>query len=324
MYVMIHECPKCGFVQPKDRYCANCGLDIDSYKPAPDSLFVKLSKNTGLQIALVIVLVSSLGIFIFLSQKNELETHQNQALQTLDAPNTGKPVKKIPAKVIVSKNPVTNIPSPPEEDGLADKNSNVLPQDAEASPLAIKPTERLSKELIINFVEASTALLQQLANEGQILNETAQRRAFIHKRFESLNKLKDRDLDFKILPGGRKQAIQVNSPASFDFSHAAVNNEDIGFNIEFTATSNTESTIELNLVGLLNLKGEGNSSVANQEFTGNYVFSPNSTLVLVGFLPRQPIREEDHSTFSNTPLVIFESLQFLSGQTDFAVFVDAR
>ncbi len=27
------KCPKCGFSQPKDKYCANCGIDIEIYRP---------------------------------------------------------------------------------------------------------------------------------------------------------------------------------------------------------------------------------------------------------------------------------------------------
>lgn len=29
---MLVECPKCGFSQPRDRYCASCGVDIDNYR----------------------------------------------------------------------------------------------------------------------------------------------------------------------------------------------------------------------------------------------------------------------------------------------------
>ena len=139
-----------------------------------------------------------------------------------------------------------------------------------------------------------------------------------------MSQLKSRDLEFKILPGGRKQSLHVNSPNSFDFQHIAANNEDIGLNLEFTPVNNTEETIELNMAGTLNLKGEGGAIVTNQEFTGNYIFSPANALILVGFLPRQPIREEDHHSFSRTPLVIFESLQFLSGLTDFAIIIEAK
>lgn len=34
------ECPKCGFTQPQDQYCARCGIDVTTYK-APSQPFLK-------------------------------------------------------------------------------------------------------------------------------------------------------------------------------------------------------------------------------------------------------------------------------------------
>ncbi len=31
---MLINCPRCGFQQPKDKYCAQCGVDMETFKPA--------------------------------------------------------------------------------------------------------------------------------------------------------------------------------------------------------------------------------------------------------------------------------------------------
>lgn len=39
------NCPKCQFNQPKDRFCANCGIDMDAYRPAQRPLIFRLLQN---------------------------------------------------------------------------------------------------------------------------------------------------------------------------------------------------------------------------------------------------------------------------------------
>ena len=45
---MIQDCPRCGFVQPKDRYCASCGLDIESYRPQKKTFLSKGHKKPSI------------------------------------------------------------------------------------------------------------------------------------------------------------------------------------------------------------------------------------------------------------------------------------
>ncbi len=42
---MLVKCPKCGFDQPKDTYCANCGIEMDSYKPIKAPLWKRIVKS---------------------------------------------------------------------------------------------------------------------------------------------------------------------------------------------------------------------------------------------------------------------------------------
>src|SRR5689334_20675155 len=87
---MMHECPRCKFVQPKDQYCANCGLDISTYTPARPSLAKRLASSTALQIVLVVLAVVVAGALIFFSQKEKLAAHLRAAPQTV---NTDMPVE---------------------------------------------------------------------------------------------------------------------------------------------------------------------------------------------------------------------------------------
>lgn len=61
---MLVNCPKCGFSQPKDRYCAQCGVDMLAFKPQEPSSLSKLFSSGTFQIILLIVFAVGAGTFI--------------------------------------------------------------------------------------------------------------------------------------------------------------------------------------------------------------------------------------------------------------------
>ncbi len=52
------KCPRCGFSQPRDQYCAQCGVDILSYKPPQVPLFDRIVQSPLAQLTFV-------GLIIF-------------------------------------------------------------------------------------------------------------------------------------------------------------------------------------------------------------------------------------------------------------------
>lgn len=348
---MMHECPKCGFVQPKDRYCANCGLDIENYTPAPPPWHKKFGQNIGLQVGLALSLIALLAASIYWSQKEELEKHFQQAPSSLEEMakinNNRKGQKASPADETertallggsqeVAEPPGSQRNKTETTTAVASTMTATAPESSETTlanagiggnekSATSDEANRKPQELVVAFAEASKIVLQQLAAEGQILNETAQTRSFTHNAKDVLALLKERDPDFKPLPGGEKHSLRVNSPALFDFTHIGSDHTaDLGFNLEITPLSISNTLIEIDLGGSLHLRGAQGQSLANQEINANYAFQPQKTLILVGVLPRQTTSPSDMAQFSNTPLTILDSPQFLSGVTEFVIFFQIK
>jgi hypothetical protein len=61
------KCPKCGFDQPDDRFCANCGVDVALYVPKRKTLKTLLRSTTFLVLLTTFVLV--FGIWFLLSRE---------------------------------------------------------------------------------------------------------------------------------------------------------------------------------------------------------------------------------------------------------------
>lgn len=55
---MMVNCPKCEFAQPKDQYCAKCGVDMIAYRPAEKPLAVRILGNTVFQLFLLVGLIA--------------------------------------------------------------------------------------------------------------------------------------------------------------------------------------------------------------------------------------------------------------------------
>ncbi len=64
------ECPRCGFTQPEDRYCASCGLDVNNYVAKPKPLFMRIVQNSNLHLSLIGILIALVIGYIFYSQRD--------------------------------------------------------------------------------------------------------------------------------------------------------------------------------------------------------------------------------------------------------------
>lgn len=51
------NCPKCGFNQPEDQYCANCGVDMTKFEPQKKPLWQRVAGNWIFQLSMLLVVV---------------------------------------------------------------------------------------------------------------------------------------------------------------------------------------------------------------------------------------------------------------------------
>jgi hypothetical protein len=52
---MLVNCPRCGFEQPKDKYCAQCGVDTETFKPPRKSAFKSFITSPALFLGIAII-----------------------------------------------------------------------------------------------------------------------------------------------------------------------------------------------------------------------------------------------------------------------------
>jgi hypothetical protein len=315
---MMHECPRCGFVQPKDRYCANCGLDIDNFKPVPKPLLRRMSENTGMQIALAIFIILGLGGWIYLTQKQAIDEKLSAAL------NLASPNRVAPEEALVEE----SIESDESESAAADMPAPVpsFPVAASSGTAAseIKKPSVGAKEFNVQFIEMSRLYLQQLAQENQVVDETAQTKSIIMASQPNASSFREKDPQSTVLPGGDTHSVRATRAITLDFMQMIGGPNDVaGMTIEITPSSVLEQSTEFTVNGTVTLRTV-DGAVANYGFDGKFTLPNTSTLFVAGMVPRQAIRPEDQENFSGTPLVILSSPEFLNNTSELVLMIQPK
>ena len=75
------NCPKCGFTQDEDRYCASCGVDMQNYKRPQAVWYLRAATNWRVQLGVVVAVV-----FVLSALLREKQAALLEAMRTSDTP----------------------------------------------------------------------------------------------------------------------------------------------------------------------------------------------------------------------------------------------
>lgn len=124
------ECPRCGFSQPKDRFCANCGVDVDLLLSKPKSIGERIFQNPNLHLSLIGALVIIVVGYIFYSQRDLVRREMGALLDLpLSSREAGDPdaAEEAPAKATAARD------ADPLEPDASDRSGGIaMKVDAEA------------------------------------------------------------------------------------------------------------------------------------------------------------------------------------------------
>lgn len=74
------DCPRCGFTQPKDRYCANCGVDVEAFARKPKPVLIRILQSPNFYLSLIVILILWVVGFIFYSRSGVVSRHVGNLL----------------------------------------------------------------------------------------------------------------------------------------------------------------------------------------------------------------------------------------------------
>ncbi len=337
----MHECPKCGFSQPKDRYCASCGIDIDAFQKQPEPWSQSLKKNTALHAAVAVVLIAGLFTGIYFSQRDAINKTLSEALSVASVPDETETAMANDTdgdrnEVAESSDDIDG--DDQMENQSADDNDASLEGatlagagalNAEGAEDGESGDDSINAEAIdtleVTYAEVPRALLQILAAEGQILNESATSRSILLKFSGAIPELRRQEWKPFLLSTMKTHKIQLNQPARENYSTNLKGREaEVGMVVDLMPIQVSSEQVEFDLQLAFNLPTDLGNGVNASTVNGHYIVPHDTTLVIAGLLPQQSVKGEAIQAFSATPLAVLQSPEFLSGASEFVIFIQPK
>jgi hypothetical protein len=347
---MLVKCPKCGFDQPKDTYCASCGIEMESYRPVKVPLWKRVLKSP--LFSLILFLGLGYGALLYLKNPSQF-----QALNSSPRVSSGE-VKNSGA---ITNNPTPSPTSPPPEmqtppTQTEQTNSQTSPsQPPTASPTNatlggdIQPslndggsaieesTEPAQKtiniesikgplELEIRFIEAPNSVVQQFHSEASDdaggdsgdMNYAIVKNSSKWLRFRSFAEL---DRFTKKVPAVGKK-LQWFSGFQEPTSGAP-----FGLNFQISVQERTGGHLAGDLFisrSIVEHNEAGALVTQRKEFMTRYETDVGSLIGISGVMPHLILKTEEKDWLQDSLLKIFLSPAYLQGESELLILLQFK
>jgi hypothetical protein len=306
------KCPKCQFEQPPDTYCANCGINMEVYRPEPKPFLKSLLTNGMFHLLLVIALI----VAVVLYDRGK----DNSAVKSPQAP-----------VAIRSHNDPVNSP-PPEEPAAAPAAAPAVaaatPESApapmpEAAPVEVrkKPSTRPGKHSIqVTFYRASRSALADIQRDTQSGNFNGEASGGIISQ-KKLDQLKA-NKDLRSLSGNKFKDVDNLHPIMiFKGQRSTTTAKNVGLFFQITPLREEAGSLQLEIKSWGNLKTSGNEE---NLFVSEMTLNGQAGAFIYGFLPKdKTFTDEEKAVFdTDRTLKIYNNEDFWDGSADLIMVIE--
>lgn len=350
---MLVRCPKCHFEQPKDPFCAKCGIEMANYKPPADTFIGKILKNATAVFFIVVIALFAGTFYFFKTNRTQNENvgqgykksgllSQRQYINSTspeievtgeqkgEAGGIGSQASESPPSVTSTHNEA-NVDAAkdiknqsPEE--IREHLENQLFRK-EAGTKDEPPVAIAKYEVKVYFAEVSSKgmdmLYQEARANGQMAN-TDFAQGVINMPMTRVLSYRD---DFNVYSELSK-TVEKNKPIDwFQGLKSAGIDGDIGITHAVTIkdSPNGRLQLEVKISKRFQVGGQhsGAKSFQNADFIGGGEFEIESTrtqtFYMAEILSKFPMSSQQEYLMAISPFEIYKSQNFLGGKT-FSVF----
>jgi hypothetical protein len=346
---MMMECPRCGFSQPKDRYCAQCGVDVEQFSARPKPLAIRLLQNPNFHLSLIALsIVLVVGYILYSRSQAQKEASQTSAAFTSPPPGSSS---SPPAEREAGGAPPPPT-APPQETSAARTAKNnagaaggnfvgslapsstapLPPQAGKATNVQAKSTAPIPRRLDISFWEIPREVLANLLVNAENAGESNEGRAYTFKdgaRIAEAVQKNSRRLTLNRMAGLKAGSqVMIVTPAN--------TNDPFQFGLMMqVARPLAEQSFSIHWESQLVLpQPESPQEVANQvpsvkqvvetNMTGTATLTPQNLLMLVVEPGNRRPRFEYLAKAGDGPWNIFSSDDFRTGITDWVFLAQLK
>lgn len=332
---MLINCPKCGFQQPKDKYCAQCGVDMETFKPATPPLFQRIFGNYLVQLGLLAVIAGGVGTYLYSSRTPKLaeQSGSSRSLVQINK-DTGAPA---PA----SANMETDL-EPVQADTQAqqtDAASNELAARADIAAPAAALTETTGGEekrkvasatgpsLVVTYAEVPQAALQTLIDATHSGGNYMSFNMYSAGLLPGLReRLSSGNFKMTVLHKETRSLSGAKTLQWFQGLKDPRSPAEIGFTT--FVTLNDPDPNDNSLRGTMEVQrgwrevGPNGFEYQRRSFPAEFEITPRTGFFMVGVMPpRSNIPNDDELTAIDV-FKILRSPAFQRGESEFVIFVE--
>lgn len=352
---MMVSCPKCGFTQPKDRYCASCGIDMLAFKPAEKPISQKLLSNWVVQVIVLAVVVAV--AYSWIRNSNKIE---ERVADIDDAPNL-RVIEEMERHVVDPRPP-----SPPAADrsgsdtsvssskqlpqGTGPGTASGAPGSASANggagggagnvarglfrqtettlgePGAAGRTENATtvQRVRISFAEVQRQMVADLISNARNLASYGMQAGVIA---DLSARLKNAGRSMRALESAAEYPVRLNQPiVVFKGTRDEATGQNVGITLQIVPVALDENGLTMQLEVLRVLREPGGApQVSEQNFQETFVTPKEGGAFLAVPLPRRPLTEEETRLYAGANVLrVLGSSTYQANNSDFLIFVEAR
>lgn len=356
---MLINCPRCGFQQPNDTFCARCGVDMETYKPAQIPGWKRILGNPLIQLSLLVLVGGGVSLALFEKGKKQFATTsytnpnaskqptpeqkviENEVTQTSTAaPNQDVATGGTPPNVDDTESSSTFVPataattpnSAAGSESPSAPTTNPTPTTTPASVVEDAPSENTktratqgTPQVVIIYAEIGQDSLNNLFSSSRSTGQFMELNDYTAGLIPTLDKAIGSS-QVKIL---HKEIRPIEKVKSFQWFNGIKDPNDPNFEVGFT-TFLTVNVVENNaLRGNMSLRRSwreptsgGNFEVQKKAFPAEFEIDDNSGFFLSGVMPRRAYVEDEQELENNDIFKILSSPQFKAGESNFIIFID--
>lgn len=317
-------CPRCGFEQPDDRFCAKCGILMEGYVGKKPPLWTRLKSSMpfyGLVLALTLIVI----YLLFSYSKKEENPDAKTETQTAEAPSAPSPVTQAapPASARASgfrpamaqttvAQEVGNTEAPPPP-AVADAGAGSA-RTASADPTSVR----------IEFASLNREALERLVQEAdgrlEIGRYSMASIAHFHTHYEQAAK----SGGFQSL-SAESRSLTLGQPSLvFRGGKEPKSNDTIGFFVEVTALKRSDRGFDYKISikrSLPEVSPTGEIKVVSQNFDESVTLPASGAVAIAGLLPRKILVQGEDELYANNILKPLIDPAFQKGDAEFVVLI---
>ena len=339
---MLINCPRCGFQQPKDQYCAQCGVDIEAFKPAKPSAFQSLVKSPLVQLSIAFIAIAGVGSFIYQQNQQRLESRveylRSSPQRPLPAPVSETTTASVQAtstetapELATADTIQRTQSSEPEENAEVSEMASfatpaaasaaVTPTPSPTSP-ANAPAKSGTPRLVVTYAEVGRGALNGIMTTsrgtGQFMNFNDYSAGIIPGIQRILN-----SPDVTVL---RKEDRSLDTNRSFSWFLGIKDpqdpNHEIGLTTFFELNEIEQGILRGNLEILRSWREPGfGREPQRKSFPAMFEISNDNGFFMAGILPQQSHLTNEAELTNIDLYKILNSPRFKSDQSELVIFV---